>query len=450
MGADGGTIPTRGEMVTLKRPDHKSGKAGTVANPRLHALQQWQTCALTAMPLRWRRQVQRNNIWEKEKGTGGVEEDVVVACELGRLYNRDAVIEFLLKRRVVEKEIERKKKSEKKKKKKKKKKKGDSESDDADSESEEEEEEKEEEEGEEDGDEKKGGFDDQKEREKERKEEQKNERYFQMAAEIDSSFARLLRKFPHLKSLEDVHGLRLTSRRDNIGNNKGGGGSGGVVVGTEGGGNTSSSSQRVQLSSHVIGEGDYICPLSGSEINGFFNNGNSSSGGGVQEQGMKDSSSGGGGGEGMTDVVFCYLIPCGCVFSLRALQMMEKMMMKKKNKKTMGAGSDGGDGEVGGYRYSCPSCGVMYNHGDYYKNQRNKKKRGEEEEEEEQVVVLCPREGGKEEVRMKRRVLRRMKARGARERARRREKKKKKKKDKKSKRKGSVEEEEERKKKKKI
>lgn len=67
MGADGGTIPTRCELVTVKKkPEQKD-----VDSARLY---KWAHCALTQEPL----------------------QKPVVACELGRMYNKEAIIEKLL------------------------------------------------------------------------------------------------------------------------------------------------------------------------------------------------------------------------------------------------------------------------------------------------------------------------------------------------------------------
>lgn len=80
MGCDGGTIPTRGELVKEKKRDVKlDPKIGLDAkvslDPRTLSLglrnlldlrQQWKTCKLSSAPLK----------------------EPVVACELGRLYNK--------------------------------------------------------------------------------------------------------------------------------------------------------------------------------------------------------------------------------------------------------------------------------------------------------------------------------------------------------------------------
>lgn len=67
MGCDGGTIPKRHELVrTKKKAEQKDKNADLVAK--------WKHCALSNESLR----------------------EPIVACELGRLYNKDAVIEYLL------------------------------------------------------------------------------------------------------------------------------------------------------------------------------------------------------------------------------------------------------------------------------------------------------------------------------------------------------------------
>ena len=63
MGCDGGTIPTRDELVKLKkRPEQKDSDG--------HRLYKWQHCAITQHFL----------------------SKPVVACEMGRLYSKEAVI----------------------------------------------------------------------------------------------------------------------------------------------------------------------------------------------------------------------------------------------------------------------------------------------------------------------------------------------------------------------
>ncbi|KAI9261703.1 Rtf2 RING-finger-domain-containing protein [Sporodiniella umbellata] len=69
MGNDGGSIPRRIELVKEKAKEIK-------LNPDLERVAQWLTCALSKLPL----------------------EQPVVSCGLGKLYNQDAVIEYLLDR----------------------------------------------------------------------------------------------------------------------------------------------------------------------------------------------------------------------------------------------------------------------------------------------------------------------------------------------------------------
>jgi len=67
MGCDGGTIPKRHELVrTRQKPEEKDPDSDRVTT--------WQYCALTNQLLK----------------------EPIVACELGKLYNKDAIIEFLL------------------------------------------------------------------------------------------------------------------------------------------------------------------------------------------------------------------------------------------------------------------------------------------------------------------------------------------------------------------
>ncbi|KAG8201588.1 hypothetical protein JTE90_011254 [Oedothorax gibbosus] len=67
MGCDGGTIPRRDELVRQKKkPEQKDKNAENAAK--------WKHCAITQEPLR----------------------KPIVACELGRLYNKEAVIEHIL------------------------------------------------------------------------------------------------------------------------------------------------------------------------------------------------------------------------------------------------------------------------------------------------------------------------------------------------------------------
>eukprot|EP00123_Amoebidium_parasiticum_P014043 comp22295_c1_seq1/m.33065 comp22295_c1_seq1/g.33065 ORF comp22295_c1_seq1/g.33065 comp22295_c1_seq1/m.33065 type:complete len:270 (-) comp22295_c1_seq1:461-1270(-) len=67
MGCDGGTIPTRDELVKLKKKAKKVDK-----DVDLEA--RWMRCALTLATLK----------------------EPIVACALGRLYNKDSVLEYLL------------------------------------------------------------------------------------------------------------------------------------------------------------------------------------------------------------------------------------------------------------------------------------------------------------------------------------------------------------------
>ena len=67
MGGDGGSIPTRDELVRTK----KRGEQKDKDFDRLH---RWSNCALTQEPLR----------------------RPIVACQLGRMYNKQTILEFLL------------------------------------------------------------------------------------------------------------------------------------------------------------------------------------------------------------------------------------------------------------------------------------------------------------------------------------------------------------------
>lgn len=74
MGCDGGTIPRRHELVkTKQRGEQKDKNADLVAK--------WKHCALSSEPLK----------------------EPIVACELGKLYNKDAVIEYLLNKKAEKK-----------------------------------------------------------------------------------------------------------------------------------------------------------------------------------------------------------------------------------------------------------------------------------------------------------------------------------------------------------
>lgn len=67
MGCDGGTIPRRDELVrTKKKKEAKDKNAETIAK--------WKYCAVSSNKLA----------------------EPIVSCELGRLYNKDAIIEYLL------------------------------------------------------------------------------------------------------------------------------------------------------------------------------------------------------------------------------------------------------------------------------------------------------------------------------------------------------------------
>lgn len=69
MGCDGGTIPKRDELVrTKQKPEQKDKTADLAAK--------WKHCAITQDPLR----------------------KPVMACELGRLYNKESALEFLIDR----------------------------------------------------------------------------------------------------------------------------------------------------------------------------------------------------------------------------------------------------------------------------------------------------------------------------------------------------------------
>lgn len=67
MGCDGGTIPTRGELVRTKKKPEQISK-------QVDLLVKWEHCAISQEPLR----------------------TPIVACELGHLFNKESVIEFLL------------------------------------------------------------------------------------------------------------------------------------------------------------------------------------------------------------------------------------------------------------------------------------------------------------------------------------------------------------------
>lgn len=73
MGCDGGTIPKRNEVVKNKQKDKTRDK-----NSDLSA--KWQFCAISGLRLK----------------------KPIVSCQLGRLYNKDAIIEHLLEQRAGE------------------------------------------------------------------------------------------------------------------------------------------------------------------------------------------------------------------------------------------------------------------------------------------------------------------------------------------------------------
>ena len=67
MGCDGGTIPTRDELVRLKKkPEQKDKNSELIAK--------WKHCAITQEQLR----------------------QPIMACELGKLYNKESILEFLI------------------------------------------------------------------------------------------------------------------------------------------------------------------------------------------------------------------------------------------------------------------------------------------------------------------------------------------------------------------
>jgi len=73
MGADGGTIPTRGELVRLKKKPETKDKISALAS-------KWKLCLLSQQPLLM----------------------PIVACQLGRLYNKENILELLLDRSTFE------------------------------------------------------------------------------------------------------------------------------------------------------------------------------------------------------------------------------------------------------------------------------------------------------------------------------------------------------------
>src|SRR4051794_1722960 len=67
MGCDGGTIPRRDELVRTKKKKEEKDKNADLAA-------KWRYCAISSNKL----------------------VNPIVSCELGRLYNKDAIIEYLL------------------------------------------------------------------------------------------------------------------------------------------------------------------------------------------------------------------------------------------------------------------------------------------------------------------------------------------------------------------
>ncbi|XP_050403770.1 replication termination factor 2 [Patella vulgata] len=67
MGCDGGTIPTRDELVKTKKKPEQKDKASELAV-------KWKHCSISLEPLH----------------------KPILACELGRLYNKESVLEFLI------------------------------------------------------------------------------------------------------------------------------------------------------------------------------------------------------------------------------------------------------------------------------------------------------------------------------------------------------------------
>jgi len=70
MGCDGGTIPTRDELVRTKQNPERKDRDSV-------RIYQWQYCHLTQQKLT----------------------KPIVACQRGRLYNKEAIVKMLLKRR---------------------------------------------------------------------------------------------------------------------------------------------------------------------------------------------------------------------------------------------------------------------------------------------------------------------------------------------------------------
>lgn len=70
MGCDGGTIPKRNEIVKSKQKAASQDKSADLAA-------RWQFCSISGLPLK----------------------RPIVACQLGRLYNKEAILEHLLKKK---------------------------------------------------------------------------------------------------------------------------------------------------------------------------------------------------------------------------------------------------------------------------------------------------------------------------------------------------------------
>ncbi|ESN96033.1 hypothetical protein HELRODRAFT_135186, partial [Helobdella robusta] len=67
MGCDGGTIPKRGELVQKKKKEEKIEKKDSLNT-------KWRHCAMSQEPL----------------------QKPIVACELGRLFNKESIIKYLI------------------------------------------------------------------------------------------------------------------------------------------------------------------------------------------------------------------------------------------------------------------------------------------------------------------------------------------------------------------
>jgi len=74
MGADGGTIPRRDELVKEKKKPEKKDKTSEQKH-------KWNDCAISQLPL----------------------QQPVLSCEYGNLYNKESVIEFLLEKKDLDK-----------------------------------------------------------------------------------------------------------------------------------------------------------------------------------------------------------------------------------------------------------------------------------------------------------------------------------------------------------